>query len=64
MKFMTGDTVNHAEHGAGLIMQGFNSESGAGESYDVYFVTVLRNNGIVRCNGSELSLIEHEEVQA
>ena len=63
MKFKTGDTVNHANHGAGLIMQGFNSENG-NELYDVYFVTVLRNNGIVRCMGSELSLIEHKEVQA
>ena len=62
MKFKTGDTVNHAEHGAGLIMQGFGAENG-NELYDVYFVTVLRNNGIVRCNGSDLSLIEHEEVQ-
>lgn len=64
MKFKPGDTVNHPEHGVGLIMQGFNSESGAGESYDVYFVTILRNNGIVRCHGSDLSLIEREEVQA
>lgn len=63
MKFKIGDTVNHPEHGVGLVMQGFGSESGAGESYDVYFVTVLRNNGIVRCNGSELSLIKHEETQ-
>lgn len=60
MKFKTGDTVNHAEHGAGLVMQGY---SGTDESYDVYFVTVLRNNGIVRCPGSELALIKHEEVQ-
>lgn len=63
MKFKIGDTVNHPNHGVGLIMQGFNSESGADESYDVYFVTVLRNNGIVRCPGSELSLIKHEETQ-
>ena len=60
MKFKIGDTVNHPEHGVGLIMQG---HSGAAESYDVYFVTVLRNNGIVRCPGSKLSLIKHEEVQ-
>ena len=63
MKFKIGDTVNHAEHGVGLIMQGFGSERG-NELYDVYFVTVLRNNGIVRCPGSELSLIKHEEEQA
>lgn len=63
MKFKTGDTVNHLEHGVGLVMQGFSSEGG-NESYDVYFVTVLRNNGIVRCNGSDLFLIEHEEAQA
>ncbi len=63
MKFKTGDTANHAEHGAGLVMQGFGSEGG-NELYDVYFVTVLRNNGIVRCPGSELNLIEHKEVQA
>lgn len=59
MKFKTGDTVNHAEHGVGLVMQVIGAEM-----YDVYFVTVLRNNGIVRCMGSELSIIEHEEVQA
>lgn len=64
MKFKTGDTVNHPEHGVGLVMQGFGAENGVNESYDVYFVTVLRNNGIVRCHGSGLSLIEHEEVQA
>lgn len=63
MKFKTGDTVNHANHGAGLIMQAVSAENG-NELYDVYFVTVLRNNGIVRCMGSELSIIEHEEVQA
>ena len=63
MKFKTGDTVNHANYGVGLVMQGFSAENG-NELYDVYFVTVLRNNGIVRCPGSELSLIEHEEVQA
>ena len=59
MKFKIGDTVNHAEHGVGLVMQVIGTEL-----YGVYFVTVLRNNGIVRCHGSELSLIEHEEVQA
>ena len=63
MNFKIGDTVNHANHGVGLIMQGFNSESG-NELYDVYFVTVLRNNGIVRCPGSELSIIKHKEAQA
>ena len=63
MKFKPGDTVNHAEHGVGLIMHAVSAENG-NELYDVYFVTVLRNDGIVRCNGSELSLIEHEEVQA
>lgn len=63
MKFKTGDTVNHADHGVGLVMNGSVSESD-NELYDVYFVTVLRNNGIVRCHGSELSLIEHEEAQA
>lgn len=62
MKFKTGDTVNHANYGVGLVMQGFGFEGG-NESYDVYFVTVLRNNGIVRCPGSELILIEHEEAQ-
>ena len=59
MKFKPGDTVNHPEHGVGLVMQVIGAEL-----YDVYFVTVLRNNGIVRCMGSELSIIEHEEVQA
>lgn len=63
MKFKTGDTVNHANYGVGLIMQGFGAENG-NELYDVYFVTVLRNNGIVRCLGPELSPVEHEEVQA
>lgn len=56
MKFKTGDTVNHANYGVGLVMQVIGAEL-----YDVYFVTVLRNNGIVRCMGSELSIIEHEE---
>ncbi len=59
MKFKTGDTVNHPEHGVGLVMQVIGAEL-----YDVYFVTVLRNNGLICCMGSDLSLIEHEEVQA
>ena len=63
MKFKIGDTVNHPKHGVGLVMQAVSAENG-NELYDVYFVTVLRNNGIVRCNGYELSLIEHKEVQA
>lgn len=63
MKFKIGDTVNHPNYGVGLVMQEFGSEVGI-ELYDVYFVTVLRNNGIVRCPGSELSLNDHEEVQA
>ncbi len=58
MKFKIGDTVNHPEHGVGLVMQVIGAEL-----YDVYFVTVLRNDGIVRCPSSELTLIEHEEVQ-
>lgn len=62
MKFKIGDTVNHPEHGVGLVMNGPVSESGK-ELYDVYFVTVLRNNSIVRCPGSELSLIKHEKEQ-
>ncbi len=62
MKFKTGDTVNHPEHGVGLVMQGFGSGVGI-EMYIVYFVTVLRNNGIARCPGSELTIIENEEVQ-
>ena len=37
MKFKIGDTVNHPEHGVGLVMQGFGSEGG-NERYDVYFV--------------------------
>lgn len=62
MKFKIGDTVNHPKHGVGLVMQGSGSEIGI-EVYDVYFVTVLRNDGIVRCLGPELSPVEHEEVQ-
>ena len=63
MKFKIGDTVNHPKHGVGLVMQAVGAENG-NEEYDVYFVTVLRNDGIVCCSGSELTLIEHEEVQA
>ena len=63
MKFKTGDTVNHVNYGVGLVMQAVGAENG-NEEYDVYFVTVLRNNGIVRCLGSELSLKEHEEAHA
>ncbi len=63
MKFKTGDTVNHVNYGVGLVMQAVGAENG-NEEYDVYFVTVLRNDGIVCCSGSELTLIEHEEVQA
>ncbi len=63
MKFKIGDTVNHPNYGVGLVMNGSSSECDGNEFYDVYFVTVLRNNGIVRCPGSELSPVEHEEVQ-
>lgn len=52
--FKNGDTVIHANYGVGLIIQVF-----SGDKYGVYFVTVLRNNGVVRCRGSELSLIDH-----
>lgn len=64
MKFKIGDTVNHPNYGVGLVMQASRSASGVNELYEVFFVTVLRNNGIVRCFGSDLSLVEHEEVQA
>lgn len=64
MKFEIGDTVNHSSYGVGIVMKAFMSASGVNELYEVFFVTVLRNHGIVRCLGSDLSLVDHEEVQA
>ena len=64
MKFEIGNEVNHPHYGVGIVMQAFSSASGVNELYEVFFVTVLRDHGIVRCLGSDLSLVEHEEVQA
>lgn len=63
MKFKIGDTVNHPNYGVGLVMQAFSSASGVNELYEVFFVTVLRNHGFVRCLGSDLSLVYDEEVR-
>ncbi|MBP0983690.1 MAG: hypothetical protein J6A19_08190 [Oscillospiraceae bacterium] len=61
MKFIYGDIVKHPSYGVGIVAQRAMAASGANELYTVVFCKVLRNNGVVRVLGSELSLIKRLE---
>lgn len=63
MEFRIGDIVDHPNHGVGIVAQRFLSASGKKELYNVVFVRVIPNNGVMRVFGEELSLIRHTELE-
>lgn len=58
MKYSYGDIVKHASYGFGIVAQRAMSASGVNEIYTVVFCKVLKNDGVVRVFGSDLSLVK------
>lgn len=58
MKYNYGDIVNHPSYGVGIVAQLAMSASGVNEIYTVVFCKVLKNDGVVRVFGSDLSLVK------
>lgn len=58
MKYSYGDIVKHSSYGVGIVSQLAMSASGVNEIYTVVFCKVLKNDGVVRVFGSDLSLVK------
>lgn len=58
MKYAYGDIVKHSSYGVGIVAQCAMSASGVNEIYTVVFCKVLKNDGVVRVFGSDLSLVK------
>lgn len=58
MKYNYGDIVKHSSYGVGIVAQLAMSASGVNEIYTVVFCKVLKNDGVVRVFGSDLSLVK------
>lgn len=58
MKYAYGDIVKHSSYGVGIVAQCSMSASGVNEIYTVVFCKVLKNDGVVRVFGSDLTLVK------
>lgn len=58
MKFAYADIVKHPSYGVGIVAQRVMSASGVNELYTVVFCKVLKNYGVVRVFGSDLTLVK------